>query len=335
MNQPVSPPQRRLGRGLEALLGRPLAPGAENHGEEQGAPAVGSAGSSPAGGQSKVPCSLVDPNPFQPRRVFDDAEIESLAQSLKDHGLIQAIVVRQVAGRYQLIAGERRLRAAQKCGWTTIPCRIVEADDRQVTEVAIVENLQRTDLNPLEKGGAFQKYLETYKTTQDELAKRIGVDRSTISNLMRLLELPAPVQDALRRNDISAGHARALLPLGEEKEQVSFCKKIKAEGLSVRAIEALVKEHLAKSEEPSLNVVGTDGESKPAAPPRSEHLAAMEQQFRSLFGTKVDLKTGPKETGKIVIHFTSHGEFERIKSQLNAVPAAPSQSSEQPMAQSA
>ncbi len=303
-------PQRRLGRGLEALLG-----GAGDDGQPQ----VREAGAraAPAPGVQKVPISKVDPNPFQPRREFDAAELDGLGESLKTHGIIQPLVVRLIEGRYQLIAGERRLRAAQKIGWNTVPVRIIDADDRQVAEVAIIENLQRKDLNPLEKASAFQRYLKTYKCKQEELAKRIGIDRSTVSNLIRLLELPDPIQKAVRDGAVSAGHARALLPLGEEKEQVEACKKIQSEGLSVRATEQLVKTRLA--DEDSLKIHDPEGEEakKPAEPESSdEHLASLEQDFRTALGTKVDLKQGPKGTGRITIHFNSHEEFERIRKHL-------------------
>lgn len=311
--------ERRLGRGLEALLGRPDD---EQDAAAPHAPATGiHAGGVPsAEAGAKIPVSLIDPNPFQPRRTFDDAELAHLAKSIQEHGLIQPIVVRQVAGRYQLIAGERRWRAAQTIGWTTIAARLVEADDRQVAEVAIVENLQRQDLNPLEKAAAFQQYLEKYRCSQEELAKRIGIDRSTISNLIRLLELPNKVQDALRNGQISAGHARALLPLGEEKEQVAFARRIHAEGLSVRAIEQLVKEQNSKEDgQPAAAAP----KSEPAGPPKSDHLASLEQQFRMTLGTKVDIKEGPNHSGRIVIHFASNDEFERLRRQVLALIAAP------------
>ena len=139
-------------------------------------------------------------------------------------GCLQPVVVRRVDDRYQLIAGERRLRAAKQAGWTDVPVNIIEADDRQTAELAIVENLQRKDLNPLEKAASFQRYLEQYGCTQEELAGRLKLDRSTIANLIRLLELPEPVQDAVRQGKITPGHARALLPLGEEREQVAVLR---------------------------------------------------------------------------------------------------------------
>ena len=168
----------------------------------------------------------IDANPYQPRQQFDEEEIESLAASIQQHGLLQPVVVRQEGERYQLISGERRLRAAIKSGWTRLPAKVVEVEERQVAELAIVENLQRKDLNPLEKALSFEDYLGRYDCTQEELAARLDIDRSTIANLIRLLELPQPVQDALRQGKITQGHARALLPLGDEDEQRQVCEQI-------------------------------------------------------------------------------------------------------------
>ena len=184
----------------------------------------------------------IDGNPAQPRQDFDADETRSLAESLSAHGLLQPLVVRRMGDRYQLVAGERRLRAAIQAGWTEVPVNVVEADDRQMAELAIVENLQRKDLNPLEKATSFQNYLEHYGCTQEELAGRLKLDRSTVANFIRLLELPAPVQDAIRRGKLTQGHARALLPLGDEKEQIDFCQRIQREGLNVRQTEVLVQE---------------------------------------------------------------------------------------------
>ncbi len=252
--------EKRLGRGLEALLGR--SPGEaprENHVAEHPALRVADvdgaadAGNAGAAGQLTVGVHDIERNPFQPRREFDEQEIASLADSLSEHGLLQLLLVRKVGERYQLIAGERRLRAAIKAGWTEVPVQVREADDRQMAELAIVENLQRKDLNPLEKAASFDRYLEEYQCTQEELAGRLSIDRSTIANLIRLLELPKSVQDAIRAGTVSQGHARALLPLGDEREQVAFCDRIKKEGLSVRAVEQLVQEqiHSAEQGEPS------------------------------------------------------------------------------------
>jgi ParB family chromosome partitioning protein len=258
----------------------------------------------------------VDPNPYQPRRDFDDSEIISLCESLKEHGLLQPIVVRRAADRYQLISGERRLRAAIKAGWTDVPAVIREADDRQVAELAIVENLQRKDLNPLEKATSFHEYLHRYGCTQDELAGRLKIDRSTIANLIRLLELPEAVQAAIRTGAITQGHGRALLPLGDDREQVAFCQRIQDEALSVRATEQLVHEAIHQADAEPLAVIGRDGAQAPARRGRSGQLAALEQEFRAALGTKVEIRQVSKGRGRLVVHFTSHDEFERLRAQL-------------------
>ena len=186
--------QRRLGRGLEALLGRPLSgpAGSIDESNEPGPERP----ASPREGLQQIHVYEIENNPFQPRRDFDEAAIAELSDSLKQHGMIQPLVVRRTGERYQLIAGERRLRAAIKAGWQQVPAQVREADDRQMCEVAIVENLQRKDLNALEKALSFQQYLERYGVTQEELAGRLKIDRSTVANLIRLLELPEAIQQS-------------------------------------------------------------------------------------------------------------------------------------------
>jgi len=184
----------------------------------------------------------IDENPFQPRREFSESELASLSESLKEHDLLQPVLVRRVGSRWQLISGERRLRAAVMAGWKQIPARVRQADDRLVAELAIVENLQRKDLNAIEKALSFRRYLEQHRCTQEDLGRRLKIDRSTIANLMRLLELPEAVQKLVQEGRISAGHARALLPLGDNHLQVELSKTIEQEGMSVREAERIVQE---------------------------------------------------------------------------------------------
>ncbi|MDP6447882.1 MAG: ParB/RepB/Spo0J family partition protein, partial [Pirellulaceae bacterium] len=233
--------EKRLGKGLAALLGATedsakaepeAAPEVLQfpHGEtSQGStpPAAAVTGSNQSDGPPSSPTSTsspasaneppdndflhlsvhdIDDNPFQPRRDFSETEIASLSESLKEHDMLQPVLVRQVAGRYQLISGERRLRAAIQAGWQTIPARLRVADDRLVAELAIVENLQRKDLNPVEKALSFKRYLDEHECTQEDLARRLKIDRSSIANLMRLLELPDEILGNLRRGELSAGH---------------------------------------------------------------------------------------------------------------------------------
>jgi ParB family chromosome partitioning protein len=345
--------ERRLGRGLEALLGRvsgkdeaprqapstipfpSAARGESAYGDETGNPDESSAhladevqlptdapaAAEPAAavgepGPLRVDVKRIDSNPFQPRQEFDQAELQSLCESLQAHGLLQPVVVRRVGERYQLIAGERRLRAATKAGWTDVPAQVVEADDREMAELAIVENMQRKDLNPLEKAAAFHRYLEQYGGTQEELASRLKLDRSTIANLIRLLELPEPVQNAVRQSKITQGHARALLPLGDEREQVAFCNRIQQEGLSVRDTESLVQDSITQADAEPLAVVGRDGSVSKPKRKQSGQLAALEQEFRAALGTKVKITHNAKGRGKLVIQFSSHEEFERLRDQI-------------------
>jgi ParB family chromosome partitioning protein len=268
----------------------------------------------PAGPPSKLSLDQIDHNPFQPRQDFDPAEIEELAGSLRNHGLLQPIVVRQIDDRYQLIAGERRLRAATQAGWTEVPVQIVEADDREVAELAIIENVHRKDLNPLEKAASFHRYLQEYGCTQEELANRLNLDRSTVANLIRLLELPDTIQDAVRQNKITQGHARALLPLGDEREQLNFCRRIQQEGMSVRQTEAMVQETIDQTDTEPLNLVGRDGQRRAAR--TNEHIVALEQEFRSALGLKVKLTHNARGRGKLVIHFGGHDDFERLRQHI-------------------
>ena len=251
----------------------------------------------------------IEDNPFQPRREFGESELASLSESLKEHNILQPILVRIVDGRYQLISGERRLRAAIKANWQTIPARIRTADDRLVSELAIVENLQRKDLNAIEKALSFRRYIDEHNCTQDSLANRLKIDRSTIANLIRLLDLPRQVQDAVRTQSISAGHARALLPLGDEDLQVEFCSRIVREGMSVRATEKSVADYLSSDSLAGSAIAPTTRKSS-----RSSHVDQLETQLKMALGTKVQIKQGTREKGQIVVHFSNSGEFERLKS---------------------
>jgi len=284
--------------------------------------ASGSAAVSAAsGGQdarapARVSVRQIDSNPAQPRQDFDPKDMQSLAESISTHGLLQPVVVRQVHDRYQLVAGERRLRAAIQAGWVDVPVSVVEADDRQMAELAIVENLQRKDLNALEKAASFQKYLDQYGCTQEELAGRLKLDRSTIANLIRLLELPEPVQEAIRRGRITQGHARALLPLGDEREQIEFCRRIEREGMNVRQTEALVQELIDSADREPLASVETPPKKSRSPRAKTEHLAALEQQFRTALGLKVKITHNTRGRGKLVVQFRNHEEFEQLKKQV-------------------
>lgn len=302
--------KKRLGRGLEALLSAVDEPvSRETSTLVNDDPQERLQVSSSPDTEDLIRLSVyeIDENPFQPRREFSEPEIASLAESLKDHDLLQPILVRVVNGRHQLISGERRLRAAIQAGWETIPARIREADDRLVAELAIVENLQREDLNPIEKGLSFRRYLDEHACTQEDLARRLKIDRSTIANLMRLLELPRQVQQALSDGDITAGHARALLPLGEELAQVELCKTIKEHGLSVRDTEKTVSERIRREDGESIQF------KKKSKRTRNYQIESLEKELKMSLGTAIQIRPGKNGRGSIVIHFKNQEEFDRLR----------------------
>ncbi|MEC8411784.1 MAG: ParB/RepB/Spo0J family partition protein [Planctomycetota bacterium] len=321
--------KRRLGRGLEALLNPTpgaASPESDASGNEgpakilpmRTAPLPSNEDEESASTASDVPdiqdlvflnVHEIERNPFQPRREFSEAELASLSESLKEHDMLQPILVREVESGYQIISGERRWRAAQLAGWDRIPARLRIADDRLVAELAIVENLQRKDLNPLEKAMSFRRYLDEHDCSQEDLAGRLKIDRSTISNLMRLLDLPEIVQDALRMGSISAGHARALLPLGVESSQVQMCNTIRKEGWSVRETERRVHQQIA--DEDSLGETSASTTLKRSSTPLQ--IKALEQQLRRALGTTVEIKATRRGKGKIMVHFNNNDEFIRIR----------------------
>jgi ParB family chromosome partitioning protein len=284
---------RRLGRGLEALLGR------EEGGFEPG--------SSDGAELIQVAVDQVDPNPFQPRRQFDADEISSLAESLRKHGMLQPIIVRAVGLRYQLIAGERRLRASIEAQLHEIPARVLDLDDQRVFELAMVENLQREDLNAIDKGTAFRDYLSRYGGTQEELAGRLGIDRSTVSNLIRLLELPDEVLGAVRSNQITQGHARALLSLEEAEPQIVAYRRVVTDHLSVRQTEALVSTGVPTPSRPRVR--RDPGHGLDARPP---HVLDLEQALHRRLGTTVIVRSRSPERGQIVIDYHSREDLDRV-----------------------
>jgi len=328
--------EKRLGRGLAALLGAPQQRETIDDGDSSPAtipfhqPETN--GSNDAidittsdekaseqslgdGDMFLLNVYEIDDNPFQPRREFNESEIASLSESLKQHDMLQPVLVRRVNDRYQLISGERRLRAAIRAGWTQLPARVRQADDRLVAELAIVENLQRKDLNPIEKALSFRRYLDEHDCPQEELADRLKINRSTIANLMRLLELPEPVRESLGQGLISAGHARALLPLGDEALQIDFCERIHREGISVREIERLVGERIHQEDSQPLTDEGSS-ERRSTKRTKSDQHASLESELRMALGTKVDIRQTAQGRGRIVIHFGDHDEFQRLRDLL-------------------
>lgn len=286
--------KRRLGRGLDALLG--------------GVAASSSTAVAEAAGTQALPLDRIHVNPNQPRKDFDEDDLTTLKESLRTHGLLQPILVRPKEDGYEIIAGERRFRAAKDAGWAEIPVHVVDFNDQKVFEAALIENLQRTDLNPIEKALGFQDYLQRYQVTQDELAKVVGLDRSTVANLIRLLELAPPVQDAVRHGQISAGHARALLPVEVPARQVALMQEIIAKGLSVRQVEALIK-----VEEP---LTTSSAKAGSAPPPKTAHVQQIEDELKQRLTTKVAIRLKSHDKGQIVIGFENNDDFERILAAL-------------------
>jgi ParB family transcriptional regulator, chromosome partitioning protein len=291
--------RRRLGRGLEALLGR----------EEGGF----DGGSNETSELIQIAVDQIDPNPFQPRRHFDPQEIAALADSLRQHGMLQPVLVRSAGERYQLVAGERRLRASIEAQLHEVPARVLVLDDQRVFEIAMVENLQRQDLNAIDKATAFRDYLARYGGTQEELAVRLGVDRSTVSNLIRLLELPEPVLEGVRSSAISQGHARALLALPDAETRFVAYRRITSEHLSVRQTEALVTTGQPTESRPRVRKDPAHNEA-----PKSPHLIELEQRFHDSLGMTVSIKAKTPDRGQIIIDYQSRDDFDRLTSRFLA-----------------
>ena len=286
-----------LGRGLDALI---------SHEE------VKTSGSSSI---NEIELSKISVNPNQPRREFDPIALQELADSIAEIGIIQPITLRQISeDSYQIIAEERRYRASILAGLKTIPAYIRTADDENVMEMALIENIQREDLNSLEIALAYQHLIEQYELTQERLSERIGKKRTTIANYLRLLKLPAPIQMALKNKEIDMGHARALLTLDDPKTQIRIFNEIVSQGYSVRKVEEIVKA-LASGES-----VKSGGKTiTPKGTQLSEEYSMLQNHLCSFFGTKVQLSCSNKGKGKISIPFNSEADLERIMEILDSL----------------
>ncbi len=250
----------------------------------------------------------IEANPFQPRNQFTEPELRELADSIRIHGIIQPLTLRKTdIHKYQLISGERRLRAAILAGLTEVPAYIRIANDEQMLEMALVENIQREELNPLEIAISYQRLLEECHLRQEELSKKVGKDRSTISNYIRLLRLPHEIQVAVRDNLITMGHARALINLEDEKAQLVILRSILEQKASVRQVEEMVRN------------IGT-GSKKTTSSSRDlpEHYRQGKESLQSKLGSRIELKVGAKGNGKIIIPFRSEEEFDKIVSIIDS-----------------
>ncbi|MCK5822523.1 MAG: ParB/RepB/Spo0J family partition protein [Bacteroidales bacterium] len=252
---------------------------------------------------SEINISYIDVNPFQPRTQFDEEALNELSNSIKKLGIIQPITVRKINKReYQLITGERRLRASKLAGLTQIPAYVRTADDQAMLELALVENIQREDLDAIEVAISYQRLIEECKLTQEVLSDRVGKKRSTITNYLRLLKLPAEIQLGIRSKYVSMGHARALVNIEDAKSQLNIFKKIIEQGLSVRKVEDLVRE---------LSNNNNNNKSDKSVSNNEEYVQ-LQKQLSNFFNTQVDFKRNLKGKGKIIIPFKTDEELERI-----------------------
>jgi ParB family chromosome partitioning protein len=275
--------RRGLGRGLSSLI-----PSGESDKQEES-------------GLLTVPVTSISPNPLQPRTELDDDSLSGLAASIREHGLIQPLIVRKDDNEgFTLIAGERRWRAAQMAGLTELPVVVKEASSQEMLELALIENIQRADLNPIEEANAFQQLIDDFNLTQEEVAGRVGKSRPTVANTLRLLNLPTNIQAAVMAGKISGAHGRALLPLGTNEAQTAVMNSIISKDLSVRQVEEIVKK--------------INSAQKPTPKPPSSLSAEwrhLQTQFRQSLGTRVDIQKGQKG-GKLVIHFYSDEDLQAL-----------------------
>ena len=281
-----------LGRGLDALISTDTV-------KTEGSSSI-----------SEIPIHLIKANPNQPRREFDPEALQELSDSIKEIGIIQPITLRKMDdGTYQIIAGERRFRASQLAGLTAVPAYIRTADDENVMEMALVENIQREDLNAMEIALAYQHLLEEYDLTQERLSERVGKKRTTVANYLRLLKLPAQIQMALKERELDMGHARALLALDNPVEQINLFQEIQTLGYSVRKVEEIVKQSKQKAE------------VKQSKNTQSSEYDLLKHHLATFFQTDVQLTCNAKGKGKIAITFKDEQELERIISLLDKLKA--------------
>lgn len=263
----------------------------------------------------EIELSKIQPNPEQPRSVFDEESLDELTASIRSLGIIQPITVKETGDRqYLIISGERRYRASLKAGLTQIPAYVKTAEDDNVVEMALIENIQREDLNAIEIALAYQKLIDNYGLTQEQLSERVGKKRTTIANYLRLLKLPAEIQMGLKDKRIDMGHARALISVEDPEVQIALYEQILADGLSVRSVEELVK-FIASGGE----LEKKKGEVKPAQPAMPDEFKLLREHLSSFFQTKVQLTCNNKGKGKITIPFSSEEELEKLISLLDNI----------------
>lgn len=287
---PAEKQPRRLGRGLEALLGN-----------------AGGLNTSDEGALKSIPIAQIRKNPFQPRAKFSSEELAELAQSLRASGLLQPITVRRRSGQdgFELIAGERRLRAATQLGWKEIPAVIKEVDDKTLLTLALVENLQRSDLNPVEEGEGYHRLAEEFGLSQQEIAQTVGKDRTTVANMLRVLQLPEPVRALMQQGKLSLGHAKVLLGAIDERRIISLANQVVEEGWSVRELERRLKEE--------VTVLPTKKAGRPRSRDhRAPEIRRLEDRLRRFLQTDVSAAVNADNRGSLSIQFYSVDDLERI-----------------------
>lgn len=299
--------RRHLGRGLEALIG----PITKLAGQTSSAPDTGEAHNFPPDkdlqkSMRQVLIEAVKPNPYQPRTSYNDEDLRELADSIRAKGVIQPILVRETSTGFELIAGERRLRAARLAGLEDIPALVRQANDAEMIELALIENIHRSDLNPVDRALAYQKYLNSFSLTQSEASERLGEDRSVIANYLRLLDLPEEIKLMLIDGRLTMGHARAILALPTDELRNKLANRALAGRLSVREVERLVRRALIGSAEAKTKVIET--------PP---HIIDLEKRLQEILGTKVTISTRKRgHRGRIIIDFYSLDEFDRLTEKM-------------------
>lgn len=296
MSKRVNNPE--FGKGIRALLANPteLEQAVQENPEQVVREFTGNV--------AMLPLEQIETNPFQPRTEFDQTALEELAASITVHGLIQPVTVRRLHDRaYQLISGERRFRASQMAGLQEVPAYIRLADDQQMLEMALIENIQREDLNAVEIAISYQRLIDECALTHENLSERVGKQRSTITNYLRLLKLPPEIQRALKERKLTMGHARALAGIDNIALQLSLFKQIVEQDLSVRAVEELISRYQGS----------TRSDQKPNRAERlPDHLRQIQDQFSAFFGAKVELKRNPKGKGQVVVNFENDSELNRL-----------------------
>jgi ParB family transcriptional regulator, chromosome partitioning protein len=296
MSKAADNPRKALGRGLNSLLVTRTTPKSEVHDRAPQQPALRSEA------VARIAVDLIDPNPLQPRTVFQPERLQELADSIRANGIIQPLVVRPHDGRYQLVAGERRWRAARLAALAEVPVFVQDVSDDRLLEITLVENIQREDLNPIEVARAFERLARELGLSHDEIARRTGKDRSSITNTLRLLKLPSDIQQLVAEHRLSMGHARAILGLPTEELQRQVAEKGSSQGLSVRQVERLVQK-MTSDREPKLPEEAEDPNVKAAI-----------QEMERVLGTRVKIAGKPDERGHIEIAYYSADDLQRIYS---------------------